>query len=92
MQMNQPPTARYGLFDSITGSACRAVVPCYQRSGMVDQIVVSHGIYPTVVAFGQYDCFVGFGADSVEACSVGRGKTLLLAAKRNNGDQSDVGQ
>lgn len=59
---------------------------------MVDQIVVSHGIYPTVVAFGQYDCFVGFGADSVEARSVGLGKTLLLAAKRNNGDQPDVGQ
>lgn len=92
MQVNQISALQKCFFDRISGAACRAVVPCYQRSGMVDQIVVSHGIYPTVVAFGQYDCFVGFGADSVETRSVGCGETLLLAAKRNNGDQSDVGQ
>lgn len=59
---------------------------------MGDQIIVSHSIYSAIVIFGQYDGFVGFGPDSVEARSVGRGKTLLLPAKRNNGDQSDVGQ
>ncbi len=58
---------------------------------MGDQIIVSHGIHPAIVSFGQYDCFIGFGTDSVEAYSVGRRKTLLLTAKRNNGDQPDVG-
>src|SRR5699024_3606041 len=81
-----------GAENRMARAAERTVVPGDEQRGMVDEVVVAHGIAPRMVDRRQDDGIVGRGHRSAVTYAVGMGEARLLPAEGHYGDEPQPGE
>lgn len=76
------------------GVVCAAggtVVPRDQQCGVLDKVVVTHGITPCMIGRGECHAMIGGSQHTPEAFAVGGREAALLSPERDYGDQPQTG-
>lgn len=76
------------------GVVCAAggtVVPRNQQCGVLDKVVVTHGITPCMIGRGECHAMIGGSQHTPEAFAVGGREAALLSPERAYGDQPQTG-
>ena len=76
------------------GVVCAAggtVVPRDQQCGVLDKVVVTHGITPCMIGRGECHAMIGGSQHTPEAFAVSGREAALLSPERDYGDQPQTG-
>lgn len=77
--------------NGVVRAAGGTVVPRDQQCGVLDKVVVTHGITPCMIGRGERHAMVGGSQHTPEAFAVHGREAALLSPERNYGDQPQTG-
>ena len=92
VEVHEFQASAQGAENCMARAAGRTVVPGDEQRGMVDEVVVAHGIAPRMVDRRQDDGIVGRGHRSAVTYAVGMGEARLLPAEGHYGDEPQPGE
>ncbi len=77
--------------NGVVRAAGGTVVPRDQQCGVLDKVVVTHGITPCMIGRGERHAMIGGSQHTPEAFAVHGREAALLSPERNYGDQPQTG-
>lgn len=77
--------------NSVVCAAGGTVVPRDQQCGVLDKVVVTHGITPRMIGRGECHAMIGGSQHTPEAFAVHGREAALLSPERDYGDQPQTG-
>ena len=77
--------------NSVVCAAGGTVVPRDQQCGVLDKVIVTHGITPCMIGRGECHAMIGGSQHTPEAFAVHGREAALLSPERDYGDQPQTG-
>lgn len=91
MEIDEFESPAQSAANGVMCAAGGTVVPRDQQCGVLDKVVVTHGITPCMIGRGERHAMVGGSQHTPEAFAVHGREAALLSPERNYGDQPQTG-
>ena len=91
MEIDEFETPAQSAANGVMCAAGGTVVPRDQQCGVLDKVVVTHGITPRMIGRGECHAMIGGSQHTPEAFAVHGREAALLSPERDYGDQPQTG-
>ena len=91
MEIDEFETPAQSAANGVMCAAGGTVVPRDQQCGVLDKVVVTHGITPRMIGRGECHAMIGGSQHTPEAFAVSGREAALLSPERDYGDQPQTG-
>lgn len=91
MEIDEFETPAQSAANGVMCAAGGTVVPRDQQCGVLDKVVVTHGITPCMIGRGECHAMIGGSQHTPEAFAVSGREAALLSPERDYGDQPQTG-
>ena len=91
MEIDEFETPAQSAANGVMCAAGGTVVPRDQQCGVLDKVIVTHGITPCMIGWGECHAMIGGSQHTPEAFAVSGREAALLSPERDYGDQPQTG-
>ena len=91
MEIDEFESPAQSAANGVMCAAGGTVVPRDQQCGVLDKVVVTHGITPCMIGRGECHAMIGGSQHTPEAFAVSGREAALLSPERDYGDQPQTG-
>ena len=91
MEIDEFESPAQSAANGVVCAAGGTVVPRDQQCGVLDKVIVTHGITPCMIGRGECHAMIGGSQHTPEAFAVSGREAALLSPERDYGDQPQTG-